>query len=91
MKELDEYVKIPRHALESLEEYVKHGRPVGSFLEAVISNDLMEAVGRADYYNMHIIDVYAKWLYNKAPIACHGSRKIYETWIRMKARLQEND
>ena len=51
LKLQDSYGNIPEHMLQSLNLYVKKGVPVGDFLTAVLSNDLFEAVGRADNDN----------------------------------------
>ena len=72
---------MPKHMLETLEAYRDQGRPVGDFLRAVISNDLMEAAGRADIHNIQILHVYAAWLYNDCPSNLHGSAERYEQWI----------
>jgi hypothetical protein len=73
-------INLPCWAVESLKEYVRIGRPVGGFLEAVLSNDLMNAFGRADEGNCRLMFEYAKYVYNKMPMGCHGSRKIYNSW-----------
>lgn len=64
---------IPNHMLESLEAYVETHRGVGSFLAAVIRNDLADAVARADDENLPNLPAYIGWLYNKAPMSCWGS------------------
>jgi hypothetical protein len=73
---------LPYWAIESLEEYVRIGRPVGDFLEAVLSNDLMDAFGRADNMNQVIMIEYCKYVHNKMPMGCHGSREIYKNWCK---------
>ena len=73
--------RIPEYMLESLEEYVRVGRPTGGFLEAVLSNNLMRAFESADNENQEIMIEYAKYVYNKMPMGCHGSLKIYNDWI----------
>jgi hypothetical protein len=40
------------------------GYPGGSFVQAVIENDLMAAVGRADSINVKMLPFYCKLIYN---------------------------
>ena len=69
-------------ALETLQEYVRIGRPTGGFLEAVIANDLMNAFGSADCFNQEIMIEYVRYVYSKMPRNCHGSYEVYVEWIK---------
>ena len=40
------------------------GYPGGSFVQAVIDNNLMEAVGRADSINVNALKFYCQLMYN---------------------------
>lgn len=40
------------------------GYPGGSFVQAVVNNDLMEAIGRADSINVHALKFYCQLMYN---------------------------
>lgn len=42
----------------------KVGYPGGSFVQAVVDNDLMGAFGRADHINKHLLWMYVELLYN---------------------------
>lgn len=55
--------------LASLRSYVEgnHPYPFGDFMTAVLSNDFVGAVGRADDYNREIILDWASYLYNEMP------------------------
>jgi hypothetical protein len=44
------------------------GYPGGSFVQAVVNNDLMEAFGRADSVNVNAIRFYVSLLYNQSYI-----------------------
>src|SRR5688572_25670613 len=52
----------------------------GDFLRAVLSNDLTEACGRADDYNLLTLPAIVAYVYNNLPADCHGSRERYEAW-----------
>jgi len=53
----------------------------GSFLLAVLSNNLTEAFGRADYINQQSMKDYCSFLYNYAPRGCWGSKETVNEWI----------
>ena len=73
---------IPERMMESLERYVKDQVLPGDFLRAVISNDLTEAVGRADEENLRNLPAYIGYLYNEAPSRCWGSKERMEEWVK---------
>ena len=73
--------RIPQHCRDGLQDYIESGRPVGSFLEALLSNDLKETFGRADEINRMAIFDYIMFLYNDAPRLCWGSPDRYAGWI----------
>lgn len=87
-KQIDrfDYTQIPDRMMKALRAYTERHQPVGDFLQAVISNNLMEAFGRADDTNIELLGVYTAWLYNEAPGRCHGSRERYRAWIAQHDR-----
>lgn len=72
---------IPEHMRTGVALYIVHGTPPGSFLTAVLSNDLMEAMGRADDVNLRSLPAYGRFLYNEAPSACFRSAECMKTWV----------
>jgi hypothetical protein len=80
ISKMEEY-EIPPHMVLSLVDYIMIGRPVGSFLAAVLSNNLMSAVANADDQNVHKLPEYTKFLYNNAPMMCWGSTTNVQNWI----------
>ena len=72
---------IPRAPKHGIDQYVDHGVPTGSFLRAVLSNDLFEAVARADEHNQIALAEICKYIYNFTPTTCHGSPERFEHWI----------
>lgn len=75
---------IPSHCEPSMRAYLELGRPVGSFLQAVIANDLMDAAFRADDENAASLRDYALLLRNVFPDAAYGSRHAYTAWVGQK-------
>lgn len=81
---------IRENMMESIKAYVKEGRPVGNFLQAVICNDLKEAVGRADDENLQNIPAFVAYFYNETPMACWGSRERMRDWLDGKQKEKED-
>ncbi len=76
-------IVLPEHLEASLRRYAQDHRPTGGFLEACISNDLAEAVRRADEISLGAISAVVAWLYNEAPAACWGSHEKAVAWVKM--------
>lgn len=75
---------IPDHMQDSINRYIKDHTPVGSFLQAVIENNLMEAVARADDENLRNLPAFVSFFYNLAPTDCWKSPENYKNWIANK-------
>jgi len=75
------YYLIPAHMREALDAYAQHKRPVGGFLTALLENNLMEAVVRADHANRLALPSYAAYIRNEMPHNCHGSPAIVAAWL----------
>lgn len=81
---LHNYDLLPPSAMESLAEYVRIGRPVGGFLEALLSNNLKDACAQADDINIWLLPIYVSYLHNKVPFLCWGSHEKYVAWIKFR-------
>ena len=73
---------IPIHLHGGLARYVFEGVPTGHFLNAVLTNDLYEAVNRADDSNQRAIAALAKFLFNNVPASCFGTDEKVTTWCK---------
>jgi hypothetical protein len=84
---------IPPGMIGGLRRYIEHGIPPGHFMTAVLSNDLMEALKRADNENINRLPDYGMWLYNCAPTECYGSPQKVEAWIKKGGlnTMEKND
>lgn len=83
---------IPEYMRGGLFRWITRGIEPGSFLSAVLCNDLREAVGRADDVNRERLADYIRFLYNYAPSACWGSPVKFKAWAgRGLAALEEDD
>jgi hypothetical protein len=78
---------MKRSTHEGLERYVRYRIPTGSFLRAVLSNDLMGAMGKADEENREDIFEICQYIHNHLPIACHGSPKAVKEWLQGRYKV----
>jgi hypothetical protein len=77
-----DYSKIKPDTREALDEYGQGALPsVGSFLFAVLSNNLVEAFRRADDGNAAAMQEIVAYCYNKLPSECWGSKEKVEAWL----------
>lgn len=59
---------------------------MGSFLTAVLENNLDGAITYADDKNIHHIPAIVMWLNNNAPHACWGTHAKVTAWRSMKEK-----
>ena len=79
------YDKIPvPRMVGSMRRYLEHGILPGHFLTAVLSNDLIEACGRADDENRAALFEWCRWLVNEAPPGSYGSPEYVKTWLEYR-------
>ena len=71
----------PLEVIQSLERYRDDHIPTGGFLEAVLSNDLKEALGRADRQNRDALFEIVRWVYNYMPMTACGSKEAVANWL----------
>lgn len=83
-----DYKTIPENIRESLEAYRDTGRPTGGCLEAILSNDLMEAFGRADEKTAAAMQAIVGFIYNEMPSTCHGSQENVDAWLKKHAEAR---
>jgi len=75
---------VPAHTKRALDDYLTHGFAPGSFLDALLCNDLMRAFGSADDLNVANMFAIVKHLHNDMPIGSFGSRENVDAWIERK-------
>ena len=71
---------IPADMTTIIVDYLVDGRPMGHFLLALFSNDLVVTYARADKANRALIPVYVDMLHNDIPDAAWGSEAIVHSW-----------
>ena len=72
---------IPAHMWDAVTNYYLHGYAPGSFLTAVLCNDLMGAFSRADDENAAAMQGWVRFLYNYAPSGTFGSPDRFHAWL----------
>lgn len=72
---------VPGHMWGAVERYFLQGIPGGSFLTALLSNDLIEAFARADDENADNMRRWAQFLYNYAPCGSYRSPEAVRDWL----------
>lgn len=64
---------IPKVIKDSLDLYINEGIMPGSFLRAVLTNDLASAVFKADSNNLAALKDIMLYIYNEVPSDAWGS------------------
>lgn len=72
---------VPETLHDGLLAYFTERRPTGSFLRACLSNDLTQAIRRADPINQVALLRIVGFLLNHAPATAWGSPAIVEAWL----------
>lgn len=81
-------LKIPPHTREAFERYFRYGFAPGGFGQAVLENNLTEAVFRADHINRGILYQIVSWLQEYAPAGSWGSPVIVQGWMSKNAYFE---
>lgn len=79
-----ERLNVPSHTLKTLVDYVANRVPTGGFLHAVLTNDLIETMGRADHINREHIHDICSFVYNWLPANCWHSEEAVKRWLERK-------
>jgi len=78
-----DYSTCPERFRGEFQRYLdNHIRP-GHFLSAVLSNDLMGAMGRADLQSRIQLHDICTFVYNHVPMCACGSKESFEKWLNM--------
>jgi len=72
---------VPTHLHDGLIGYLAFGYPPGSFLLAVLMNDLRGAFAYADDQSASSLQGLVRWLYRHAPADAWGSLDYVDQWI----------
>lgn len=82
---------IPQTTKETIDRFVQYGCNPGGFVTAVLENNLMEAVGRADSENLENLQDICSYIYNKIPGNCWGSTSKIIEWQKLKQEEKKHN
>jgi hypothetical protein len=83
-------IYVPKSTIDSIIRYLEYGCPPGGFVEAVLANDLIGSVGRADSTNIRYLKnicAYVKW---NIDCSSWGSYEIVRKYINDKNKTYDN-
>lgn len=79
---------IPEYTKQEIDRWVSHGTPDGSFVMAVLENDLRGAIFSADGDNCKNLKDVVKYVMWEIPAVCWGSKEAVRDWPdRLAKRL----
>lgn len=81
---------VPAYTMGALRRYVDEGMEPGGFLTAVLSNDLFNAIGRADGTNAAALENIVRHIYCHEPFDCWGSKERVTAWLDKKRAERGN-
>lgn len=73
---------LPKNVKAGIDRYVDFGCPTGSFLYAVLTNDLFKATERADHLNRLVLVEICEYIYNFTPNVCYGTTDKVAAWLK---------
>lgn len=71
----------PQDIRESLQRYIERGIMPGGFLTAVLENNLLQAITRADNENLKLLPNIVSYCWNEIPSTCWGSPERVDKWL----------
>jgi len=82
--------RIPQYMADGTYNYLHYGVKPGSFLSAVICNDLRGAVENADDNNGRCLVNWVKFFYNHCPAGSWGSLETMKKWQEERRTICES-
>lgn len=79
----ERYSAIPPRLRDALIRYVVYHTPTGGFLQAVLQNNLLAAVNRADDVSLQVLPELTNWVAAVPPLAAKGSYEAYKAWTEL--------
>lgn len=73
---------IPQLVREGIDDYVEHRRRQGGFVMAVLRNDLLWSIVRADSASLAALKSIVRYLHNEVTDECWGSDEKVATWLK---------
>lgn len=80
-----EYCVIPPHIVRAIGRYACLRQMPGAFVRAVLENDLVNAIGRADFYSQRSLPSIVRLVYNEIPGPAWKSVEAVKAWVGEEA------
>lgn len=77
------YSSLPMHMQDGARLYVERGIEPGGFMRAVLENNFVSALQRADDINKRNLPEWAAWLVFDCPFTAWGSENKVRRWIKI--------
>lgn len=77
------YLGVPPNIRGGLVRYVDNGLATGSFLTAVLTNNLLKAFATADSTSREAIATIVMFVEHTVPHVCRGTKNDFTSWIMM--------
>ena len=74
-------LELPPRIFEGIKDYVLNRHEKGSFIMAVLRNDLKGAIGQADDRSLLALRDIVRFVYNETPYDCQGSPEAVKEWL----------
>lgn len=72
---------LPEHMHHGVINYIEKGISGGSFLDAVVRNNLFQAYSCADYCNKEAMESWVAYFGYYAPAGCNGNSAVVDAWM----------
>ena len=79
---MNNFSAAPESTIQTIKDYVNHGLEPGSFVRAVLENNLAMAFAKADIYNERALKQIVTYVFNKIPHNSWGSPEAVENWLK---------
>jgi hypothetical protein len=73
--------RVPAHTLAQLDAYVNNRTPPGSFVHAVLCNDLYSVIRRTDDANYANLKAIVEYVDFHLPMESRGSPEAVRAWL----------
>ena len=84
--------QIPNHEMTAgLKRYLETGQLPGDFLQALLSNNLVDVFARADTTNYPLIQEWCWWIHGEFPSTAWGSKETMLAWSKSFDAEHEHD
>ena len=84
-------ITLPKCKQAAIQRYIDYGIDPGHFLSACLANDLMKAMGHADYWSRELLPVICAYIYNRIPMDCWGDWETVKNWHGLKNQDEKQE